>query len=193
MTAFRYSTNLIIPDVSSIKDDVGSKEMTYVFNALRTLATRIDETTGAIQPPEEDWPNISPTVSDLGNNIYRLYVQCGPTAISYGMFVNFYNATASTVLARPAQANGYANVASGFCIQSTGVAPGEWGEFNVGPGLNYGISGLTPGNQYFLSPTSPGLITATQPTAVGQVIQVVGQAITDRIVLTGAFNNWLQI
>lgn len=193
MPAFRYSTNLIIPDSSDIKDDVGQKEMTYVFNALRTLATRLDETTGALPPVPADWPNTSPVISNLGNNIYRIYAQCGPTPITYGMFVNFYFATATTVFARPAQANGFITVASGYCIDPNGVAAGAWGEFNVGPGLNYGISGLTPGNWYFLSPSTPGSITATQPVTPGQVIQLVGQAITDRILVTGAFNQWLLI
>jgi hypothetical protein len=190
--AFRYSTNIIIPDTSSVKDDIASQEINYIFNALRTLATRIDETTGSLQPPVSDWPNISPVVSDLGNNIYRIYARAG-SAITYGQFVNFFNLTPTEIQARPAQANGFTTVASGYCIDPNGVAPGAWGEFNVGPGLNYGISGLTPGNWYFLSPAVAGSITATQPTTPGQVIQLVGQAITDRILITGAFNNWLLI
>lgn len=192
MSSFRYSTNLVIPDSSDIKDTIASQEMTYVLNALRTLATRIDETTGALSLPVSDWPNISPVSSDLGNNIYKLYVQA-QAAISFGMFVSFVNSTPTTVQARPAQANGITGVASGFCTDPNGVANGAWGEFIVGPGINFGIGGLTPGNHYFLSPTSPGLVTATQPTTPGQIIQLCGRAITDRLLLTGSFTNWLLI
>ena len=193
MTAFRYSTNLVIPDQSAAKDPLLHAELTYILNALKTLATRVDETTGALSLPKSDWPNSSPAVSNLGDNIYKFYAKCGATSIAYGMFVNFYNISTTQVGARPAQANGYITAAGGFCIQPGGVAAGEWGEFQVGPGLNYGISGLVPGNWYFLSPTTAGLVTATQPTYVGQVIQLCGQAITDKILMCGAFNNWLLI
>jgi len=192
MAGFRYSTNLVIPDTSSVKDVIANEELTYILNALRTLATRIDETTGSLSVPQEDWPNTSPAISNLGNNIYKFYAYCD-VAIAYGMFVNFHNLDPVSVAARPAQANGFANAAGGYCVEPTGVAAGTWGEFQSGPGLNYGISGLVPGNWYFLSPTSPGLITATQPTTPGQIIQLVGQAFTDRILNVGAFNNWLLI
>ncbi len=107
--------------------------------------------------------------------------------------VNFTYRDPSSVYARPAQANSFTTAAGGFCVDPNGVALGAWGEFTVGPGLNYGISGMTPGTWYFLSPSSPGIITATQPITPGQIIQLVGQAITDRILMTGAFNNWLLI
>lgn len=192
MANFRYSTDLVIPQVSSIKDDVAQEEINYIFNALRTLATRIDEATGALAPLQTDWPSISPALVNLGNNIYRFYARASAT-ISYGMFVNFYNLDATHVQARPAQANAFGNIAGGYCVDPNGVVSGQFGEFQIGPGLNYGISGLTPGNWYFISPSSPGLVTATQPTTPGQVIQLVGIAITDRIINCGAFNQWIQL
>lgn len=191
MADFRYSTNLIIPAQSSIQDVIANQEMNYVLNSLKTLATRIDETTGALSPPQTDWPNSNPAVTNLGNNIYKFYAICGDTPIAYGMFVNFFKIAVDQVSARPAQANGYIYAAGGYCVEPGGVAAGQYGEFQVGPGINYGIAGLTPGNWYFLSPTNPGLITATQPTTAGQIIQLVGQAITDRILQVGSFNNWL--
>lgn len=192
MADFRYSTNLVIPNASDIKDTIASQEMTYVLNALRTLATRIDETTGALSPPVSDWPTISPVSANLGDNIYKFYA-IASAPISFGMFVSFIFGSATQVNARPAQANGIVGVASGFCNDSNGVAAGQYGEFIVGPGINFGIGGLTPGNHYFISPTSPGLITATQPTTPGQIIQLAGRAITDRLLLTGSFTNWLLI
>jgi hypothetical protein len=191
-SSFRYSTNLVIPDKSSVKDTIASEELTYILNALRTLAVRIDETTGALAPPVTDWPNVSPLVSNLGNNIYKFYAQAS-ASITFGQFVNFTNLSPTKVSARPAQADTFTKAAGGFCIDPNGVTSGAYGEFQVGPGLNYGISGMTPGNWYFLSPFSPGLITATQPVAAGQVIQLLGQAVTDNILQVGAFNNWLVI
>lgn len=192
MSTFRFSTNLVIPAVSSIKDETGAAEVNYILNALKTLATRIDETTGALSPPPEDWPNTSPAISNLGNNIYKFYALATQN-ILFGEFVRFTNLTSTTVSANKAQANGVAGAAGGYCVDPNGVAAGTWGEFQVGPGLNYGIGGLTPGQWYFLSPFSAGLITGTQPTTPGQVIQLLGQAVTDRILQVGAFNNWLLI
>lgn len=192
MSSYRYSTNLVIPDSSSVKDTIASQEINYLLNGLRTLAARIDETTGALSPPVSDWPNISPVSANLGNNVYKFYA-IAASPILFGHFVSFINLSPTQVQAVPAQANGITGVASGFCTDPNGVAAGQWGEFIVGPGINYGIGGLTPGNHYFLSPTSPGLITATQPTTPGQIIQLCGRAITDRLLLTGSFTNWLLI
>lgn len=192
MADFRYSTNLVIPNASDIKDTIASQEMTYVLNALRTLATRIDETTGALSPPVSSWPNISPVSANLGDNIYKFYALASVN-ILFGMFVTFVFASPAQVSARPAQANAITEVASGYCNDPNGVAAGQFGEFIVGPGINFGIGGLTPGNHYFISPTSPGLITATQPTTPGQIIQLAGRAITDRLLMTGSFTNWLLI
>jgi hypothetical protein len=191
-TSFRYSTNLVIPDTSAVKDAVAQQELTYILTALRTLATRLDETTGSLSPPVADWPNTSPAIANLGNNIYKFYAFCD-VAINFGMFVNFHNLSATSVAARPAQANTYLNAAGGYCVDPNGVAAGSWGEFQVGPGLNYGIAGLVPGNWYFLSPFAPGVVTATQPTTPGQIIQLLGQAVTDRILMCGALNTWLAI
>ena len=192
MPSFRYSTNLVIPASSSIKDETGASEVNYILNALRTLATRIDETTGALSPPPSDWPNTSPAIANLGNNIYKFYAVASQDIV-FGEFVRFVNLSASAVSAAKAIANGVTGAAGGYCVDPNGVLAGQWGEFQVGPGLNYGIAGLVPGQWYFLSPFSAGLITGVQPTTPGQVIQLLGQAVTDRILQVGAFNNWLLI
>lgn len=192
MSDFRFSTNLVIPTDSSAKDPITQREITQIFSALKTLATRLDETTGALSLPDTEWPNTSPEISNLGANIYKFY--CVASApIAYGQIVNFHNLTATTVQARPAQANSFTTAAGGYCLQVGGVAMGNFGEFTTGPGLNYGISGMTPGDWYFLSPSVAGSITAVQPTTPGEVYQLIGQAITDRILQCGAFNNWFVI
>jgi len=192
MPQFRYSTNIIIPVSSSVKDDSTRLEINQCFDGLRALATRLDEVTGALSDLESQWPDIEPNQSFLGNNLFKIYAQAD-VDITYGMMVNFHNATASTVKAKPAQADSAANIAAGFYIYDAGVAAGEWGEFICGPGINIGLSGLTPGTWYYTSPSSAGLITSTNPTTVGQVRQRVGIALTDTDLLVGALNQWTQL
>lgn len=191
--SFRYSSPLIIPQASSIKDPVGNEEMTYAFGGLRTLALRIDQVSGVLSPEPDTWPTVSPAASILGNNIYKLFVQCSAD-IAFGAMVNFHNFSPTKVKARPAKADNFVRAAGGFCVTPGGYTAGEFGEFVVGPGINYGISGLTPGTFYFLDPaTATGQVTAVAPSVAGQVYQLVGQAVADNMLLIGALNNWLVI
>lgn len=190
---FRYSSPLIIPDTSSIVDKISQEEMTYVFNALRTLATQLDKLTGGLSPLPSDWPLIDPLNSVISGNLSKCYATCA-VAIGYGAMVNLYNLSATKVQARPAKASGFATAAVGFCNTPGGFAAGAMGEFIVGPGINSGISGLVPGNWYFLDPaTATGQVTATAPSVAGQIYQCCGIAITNTRLLVGALNNWLII
>jgi hypothetical protein len=193
MSGFRYSTPLIIPDASDVKDRLTNQEITYIMNALRTLATRLDEVSGALSPVPADWPTVSPITSILGNNINKFYASCAEN-IPYGAFVNFYNLNPTDVQARCARAASFDYAAGGYCVTPGGFTTGQWGEFVVGPGVNYGIGGMTPGNWYFLDPaTTTGQVTAAQPVTPGQILQLCGQAITDNMLLVGSLNNWLVI
>lgn len=188
---FRYSAPLIIPDTSSIKDKISNEELTYVLNALRTLATHLDSLTGGLSPLPEDWSSIHPIDSIHGNNINKFYAQCASN-IGYGAMVNFYNLSPTRVQARPAKASNFAFAAGGFCNTPGGFTAGSFGEFIVGPGVNTGIAGLTPGTWYFLDPTTAtGQVTATAPSVAGQVYQNCGLAIRDNCLLMGSLNNWL--
>ncbi len=190
---FRYSAPLIIPDVSDVKDRITQLEITYIFNALRTLATQLDIATGALSPVQTEWPTVSPITSILGNNTNKFYAICSEN-IAYGAFVNFQFLSADQVQARNARGNGFARAAGGFCITPGGFTVGQWGEFVVGPGINYGITGMVPGNWYFVDPTSLlGQVTAVQPSIPGQLIQNVGIAIESDKLLVGSFNSWIQI
>lgn len=192
MAGFRFSTNLVIPTDSSAKDPLAQQEITQIFSALKTLAVRIDETTGALSLPQEDWPNIPPVSVNQGNNIFKLYCPASED-IAYGSIVNFHNLSTETVQARLAKADDFTTAAGGYCLEPAGVLTGDWGEFVTGPGLNYGISGMTPGDWYFLSPSVAGAVTAVQPTTPGEIYQLLGQAITDKILQCGSFNNWFVI
>lgn len=190
---FRYSAPLIIPDASEVKDKDTNQEITYILNAIRTLSAHLDSVTGALSPLITDWPTVAAENSILGNNINKFYCRVA-VAIPYGAMVNFYNLSATEVQARPAQADSYLHAACGFCINPGGFAVGDWGEFVVGSGINYGISGMTPGTWYFLDPASAlGQVTATQPVAPGQIYQICGIAIRDNALLVGTLNNWLVI
>lgn len=193
MSSFRYSSPLIIPVASEVKDPITNTEVGYCFGALRTLALQIDATTGALSPEKAEWPTVNPLNADLGNNIHKFYALCA-APIAFGAMVNFFNFSPTQVKARPAKADVFTNAAGGFCVTQGGHAAGEWGEFICGPGINYGITGLTPGQWYFLDPTSAtGQVTATAPSTAGQIYQCIGQAITDKMLRVGALNNWLVI
>ena len=185
---FRYSSNLVIPLAAENEDNTLRQQLQLIFDALRTLATRIDETTGALSELETDWPQLAPALAFLGNNHFKIYAQAD-ASISNGMMINLHNATTTTVKAKPAIANSSANVATGFYLGDA-LSSGDWGEFPCGPGINSGLSGLTPGTWYYLSPSSNGLITATKPTTAGQAVQLCGIAISDTQLLTGSFTNW---
>lgn len=191
-TGFRYSTPLIIPDSSDSKDRDTQNEINYIFNALRTLAVQLDLLTGGLSPLKTDWPSYVPDGAYAGGKQFKVYANCSAN-IAYGAMVNLYN-VAGVLTARPAQANGFAKAASGFCDVSGGFTSGTVGEFICGPGINHGIGGLTIGNWYFLDPaTATGQVTATQPSAIGQVIQLCGIAIAADKLLCGSFNNWIQL
>lgn len=192
-TGFRYSSPLIIPDASSVKDEDINTELSYCFGALRTLALKIDETTGALSPTSDTWNTIQPTDSILGNTTNKFYCVCSAN-IAFGAMVNFFNLSPTKVQAKPAKADNFANAAAGFCVTPGGFTAGQIGEFVVGPGVNNGIGGLVPGTWYFLDPTSAsGQVTATAPTIAGQIYQLIGQALTDSALLVGSLNNWLKL
>jgi hypothetical protein len=108
--------------------------------------------------------------------------------------VNFFNSSPTTVSARNARANTAVNAAAGFCVTPGGFLAGSWGEFVVGPGVNFGLAGMTPGTWYYLSPTSTaGQVQNAAPTTAGQIRQRVGIALTNTQLLVGSLNEWVQL
>lgn len=191
LAGFRYSTPIILPDASEVKDKDTQLELTYVFNALRTLASHVDKITGALSPLKTDWPQYIPDAGYVATTTNKIYANCGEN-IPFGAMINLYNA--GTVAARCARANGYQRAAVGFCNTPGGFQAGEVGEFICGPGICEGIGGLNVGTWYFLDPsTTSGQITAVQPVAAGQLIQLCGIALAHNKLLCGAFNNWFQL
>lgn len=192
LAGFRYSTAIILPDTSEVKDKDTQLELSYVFNALRTLAAHVDKITGALSPLQTDWPQYIPDGAFAATHSHKIYAQC-IGAVPFGAMINLFG-SGGVLYAKTAKADGFANAAAGFCNTPGGFAHGEIGEFICGPGINEGIGGLVIGTWYFLDPTTTsGQITATQPVAAGQIIQLCGIAIATNRLLCGAFNNWIQL
>lgn len=193
-TQQRYSTPLVIPSASATADAKTNEELLYIYSALRTLAIRLDQVSGALSAPRVDWGSIKISSSVLGGRMYKVYARAA-VAISYGAMVNLYNLNSTEVQARYARANSNSTAASAFCNVPGGVAAGEFGEFIVGPGINSGIAGLTPGSWYFLSHTSlTGQISAgVPPPGAGNIYQNCGIALSDNELMIGALNSWFNI
>jgi hypothetical protein len=190
----RFSTNLVVPAGSSATDVKTNEEITYIFNALRAIAIRIDEVSGALSPEKTSWGAIKPQSSIIGSRMYKVYAKASQ-AISYGAMVNLYNLTATTCQARYARANSPSTAANAFCNVPAGIASGEFGEFICGPGLNNGVGGLIPGTWYYLSHTSlSGQVqNGPPPAGAGNIYQNCGFAVTDTQLVIGSLNNWFAI
>lgn len=93
-------------------------------------------------------------------------------ALAAGDLVNIWN-NSGTANARKADASTAGKEAHGFVLAA--VASGQPATVYF-EGTNTQMTGLTPGRQYLS--TTPGKTSATAPTGSGQVVQVVGFAVS---------------
>lgn len=93
-------------------------------------------------------------------------------ALAAGDLVNIWN-NSGTANVRKADASTAGKEAHGFVL--TAVASGQPATVYF-EGTNTQMTGLTPGRQYLS--TTPGKTSATAPTGSGQVVQVVGFAVS---------------
>jgi hypothetical protein len=84
-----------------------------------------------------------------------------------------YISAAGTVF--KADANAVDKAAIGFVLASSASGASATVYFE---GTITGLTGLTAGTRYFLSDTATGGVTATLPTGVGDIVQLVGTAIS---------------
>jgi hypothetical protein len=93
-------------------------------------------------------------------------------AIAAGDCVNIWNSSGQKVRKADASngrpAHGYAPAGAGSGASCTVYFDG----------INSGLSGKTPGATQFLSATTPGATTETAPSTTGQIVQVVGTAMS---------------
>jgi hypothetical protein len=187
---FNFSTNLAIPLSSSIaRDDPAALntakiEINQILNGLRSLAQQLDNLTGNAFVATEDQPGLDPAVTYVGGSGFRAYLQAGED-IPNG---NFVGIQLNSQLIYRANCSNAQRLACGYNLNGRTIAAGEWASWNLGPGINYALSGLAPGRWYFISASS-GLLQTTQPFP-GQYTQVAGIAINDHELLVGSLNNW---
>ena len=138
------------------------KHTDYATTAKRGII-RVDGTTTTVDPDGTLHAAGSPT-----------RIVTASEDIAAGALVNLFSAGGSLRM-RNASATDATKPASGFVLLA--VSSGAAGTF-YGPGLyNSALSGLTPGATYYLDVTA-GAVNAAQPSAGGNVIQIVGVAIT---------------
>lgn len=95
--------------------------------------------------------------------------------LASGAFVNVWN-NAGT----PNVRNADADAAQQYEVvgwTDAGCASGQTAVVRSA-GINSGLSGLTTGNRYYLSNTVPGGVTATAPATTGELVQVLGIAVS---------------
>lgn len=94
--------------------------------------------------------------------------------LAAGDLVNVWN-DSGTSKVRKADATAEGKEANGFVLAGVASAATATVYFE---GRITGLSSLTPGERQYLSAASPGLTTATAPSAAGNVVQLVGVAVS---------------
>lgn len=141
------------------------QELLRVYNAIRTVAYKLDSYTGAIPPPTDDFP-------ELGNDIIRLNGMCKIYLPAYedlvvGNTVYPFDDAGTTKARKAVSATAKAR---GFC--SIAGLTGEMVEVTLlGLYPSFPAATLTPGTTYYQS--------ATPGTIGGAGFQAVGFALSD--------------
>jgi hypothetical protein len=101
-------------------------------------------------------------------------------ALAAGDFVNIH-AVSGSARARKADASVSGKEAHGFILEAVASGANATVYFE---GRNTQVTGKTPGARQYLSATTPGATTETPPSASGQVVQLVGVAVSDTTIST---------
>ena len=144
-------------------------ELMAVYNAIRNSVAAHDIVTGAISPPEADWPQLNTSRVSVGG-MMRIYIEAGEN-LTYSQVVGIANVAG---VGKAKLAKDGVLYAVGWCSNPAGNLNGETTEIQLGgrfPAFPAGT--LTPGAKYYLSAAAFGLVTAAVTT------QVVGFAVSD--------------
>jgi len=95
-------------------------------------------------------------------------------ALAAGDFVNIWNSSGAKV--RKADASTAGKEAHGFVLSAVSSSASAT-VYRISQS-NTQVTGLTPGAKQYLNPATPGGHTETCPTTTGQVVQVLGSAIS---------------
>lgn len=145
---------------SNVEDSEASAEFLKLYNAVNTLAVKLDEYTGSLTITPADRPYVNSAQSNRAKYVNRLYFPA-PAALAAKTVVNIYasGVQAAVVSSKPAHA---------IVLEDT--AAGDYAPVTL-QGVIGGFVGLTVGAPYYLS-ASPGAIQA------GATAQKVGFAVS---------------
>jgi hypothetical protein len=101
-------------------------------------------------------------------------------ALSAGDFVNIHNISGEARV-RKADASVSGKEAHGFVLEAVSSGANAMVYFE---GRNTQVTGKTPGARQYLSATTPGATTEFPPSTSGQVVQLVGVAVSDTTIST---------
>lgn len=142
-----YSLNLgldVLP-ISTDKDNL--PDLNRLYNAVKGVARGLDDYTGAISVPKDEWSERSIGSLRL-QNMCRVYAKTGEELVA-GQFVSL-TASGSELYVLAANATNPSRFPRGFVLESFSV--GDYVEVYLS-GLNYKLAGLTPGGIYKLDNT----------------------------------------
>lgn len=148
MASHPISFNLGLPDVPLTDNMELWKELLRAYNAIRQVAYQLDNITGALTPPAEDWTELG-----VGNATYskpKFYMPAYED-LSYGNTIEIYNAGAGVGKAK----KGTSGKVIGFCSATGGTLLGEITEVTIfGKYPSFAPGTLTPGTFYSQSGTA---------------------------------------
>jgi hypothetical protein len=160
-----------------------------IHNALKQLQLALNTYAGASMQLTEDWGTVTPDQTVIVGNMGRLYVPAIET-ISFGHVINLFD-NAGVLSVRKANATNNTKPCHGWCSHPGGIAIGTFGETQIGPSLNTGVTTLVRGTRYALS-TTDGLITAAAPVAAGNIEQWISFALSPTLLFMNPVPFWVQ-
>lgn len=173
-----FSIPLRIPQIAQHVTPERQDELNDLHNSAYQLLTALDIYSGKRVEYSADYSQLSYSRIQTGDTGKFYAVASG--AIAARDMVDF-TVSGSTVLARVAKADAVTTPCKAYALSA--VANGAWGEFRVVAGVITGFTALTPGLTYYLSTATGGAIQSARPAVVGQIIQTVGWAISDTVLM----------
>lgn len=143
-----------------LKEATGVNESTGVADAGKLIET---DATGRIDN----------SLMPVGVGTDTAIIVASETLLA-GDFVNIWN-DSGTAKVRKADASTAGREAQGFVLAGVALGANATVYFE---GQNTQRSGMTPGDTQFLSATNAGLTSGVAPSATGEIVQILGRAIT---------------
>lgn len=149
MPAFKelsFNLGLGANSTSAVEDPEAAAEFLKLYNAVNTLAVKLDEYTGALTITPADRPYVPTSTSNRAKYVNRLYYPA-PSALAKNTVVNIYSGGVQAAVVG-------SKAAHAIVLEDT--AAGDYAPVTL-QGVIGGFVGLTVGAPYYLS-ASPGAI-----------------------------------